>query len=116
MSTSWDLYCRDCDAELGMSHRWPGDVVSIWKRAEHLAALHELGDAVDLRVPLANDAHGLLEFAARHLNHDVIPRNEYGDCFDECTTTVTCAECGAPYRCRLKEGHEGPCSHKDPDT
>ena len=116
MSCDWDVYCRTCDESLGLPDMNHDDhkMRALIAYAPQLAAL----------APLMNEQHSFelnatygraaidCGFFAKHLGHDLVPRDEYGQCDDTCHELIRCAcghpRCGGQWNCNLKKGHEGP--------
>ena len=114
MSCDWDVWCLDCEEGLGLSdwNHKSDAMLDIIRARDALAALADVrpdayasgfeywGSYKDL-VPVG--------FFAKHRGHRLIPRDEYGQCLDECGETIVCSHCKlGNSRCRLPEKHEGP--------
>lgn len=114
MSTDWDLYCCDCDEELGAPSSWPDRYVVLSSAADLLAELAPHANRADLIVELSRQQVNL-DWFVKHRGHRLVPRNEYGQCFDECGKDFRCGSCGHSKRCRRKKDHEGEHSEKRDD-
>ncbi len=113
MSTHFDLHCRDCDEGCGFWINHGSDrLVRLWEHAAAWARMPPSLLEADLEMRLLGDEAGGLRslpaFAAKHLEHDVLPRDEYGRWLDQCTEYLSCP-CGAKQRCEQAHGHDPPC-------
>jgi hypothetical protein len=113
VSNLWDLYCRTCNDDCGI--RWNhGDdrLAEIWKYRDAFARLHGLGRVVEFRAEVfgPESMGDLIVFAFHHVDHDVVPRDEYGRFLDECGERIRVDLGPGDWRwefCRRPSGHEG---------
>lgn len=114
MSCDWDVYCIDCDKEMGLQdwNHASDEVARVIAARDSLAAVYRaLGD--DVRVSLEYDHRFVFtKFLADHEGHRLIPRDEYGECLDECGARFKCNACGHSKMCRRREKHAGEHSEK----
>jgi hypothetical protein len=118
MSTSWDIYCLDCDAVADVSSNH--DPI----RQNELQPLIEHATAIAALAPLLLDANGWelltygssptrapVEWLASHAGHRLRMRNEYGEIEGQCRKKVRCEHCGQVQYgcCKLDVGHSGVC-------
>ena len=122
MSTHWDVYCIDCDDSHGfddMNHR-DNLMQSVarngpaFKKAAEilLPAFADLDTYARPNVQVEDSGYGKslsLEWFAKHGDHHLVARNEYGQCLDECGAYFDCKMCDHPHqlRCRRPVKHEG---------
>lgn len=109
MSCDFDVFCLDCNANLGLQdwNRRSNEVQALIANAPAIAALAPLArsgftlEHFDRNVPI--------EFFAKHLGHRLLPRDEYGGFLDECGAQFAClGACGNHWlTCRLVRDHEG---------
>lgn len=114
MSSRWDLYCRTCEVSAGLEVQYGAEVLAdLWaaRAAFRHLAFHKQYDV------MLDTARGQIyvpvKWVATHGEHDVLPRNEYGDFAKACNKVVECPTCGKhtyqPPRCKAARNHEGPC-------
>lgn len=115
MSTDWNVYCRTCDDVHSFSdaNHMDRDMVALIRHAEDIAALAPLlaDEHVGHRIEFTLGSYGTIDPAwfKAHLGHDLVPRDEYGRCLDQCSERWTCTFCKKAHWCTLKPGHEPPC-------
>ncbi len=87
MSMNWDLYCKQCDSWHGFhdANHQDGKMLAIAKHAKAIAGLVDLmkeSEYLGISLPTGN---GDLDpqWFADHLDHGIVPRNEYGQYLDE---------------------------------
>lgn len=109
MSTDWDVWCRDCNEAVtdfcDANHREP----EMWEIIAAQPQLAALG-AVAPGPYISWDGSDTLTFRpgpfAKHVDHKLEPRNEYGAWASQCPEYVKCA-CGSHRRCTLPVKHDG---------
>lgn len=108
MSCRWDAYCLDCQESAGLENGWnhaSDDVLALCKHAHFLAQIRpRLGGNFEL---MRWSSEVPLDWFAKHAQHRLVPRDEYGRCLDECGASFACAGCGHRERCHRKTGHDG---------
>jgi hypothetical protein len=114
MGTSYAPYCLDCDSEHYLDdYRDVASLQTVIKQAKSLAALAPL--MADLHSTWADAAFYLnhqrdrIDFAwfAKHAEHRLTVRDEYGKCVEECGEYFPCGACGHRKRCMRLAGHDG---------
>lgn len=105
MSTYWDIYCRTCDEDCGLreNHNEEGMALLI-SAAPVIATLPPLA-GLSVKSDYGSDLD--IEWFRRHAAHDLVPRNEYGVCSEQCNQYLKCPCCGATVHCALRVRHEG---------
>jgi hypothetical protein len=131
MSTDYDVYCRDCDARLGLNNV---------RQSEYLQALVSQAPVLarfavqlrDLRAQLRSVPQNTVEVTVtagpvvdvpfdvgwflEHEGHALAVRDEYGILLDECGAYFRCPTCHVQERCRRPEKHEGAHrNQRDPE-
>jgi hypothetical protein len=119
MSTSWDLFCVDCQADCGFSwNHGESALRTLWElRKEWITIGDKLSDASAQWYLLfygTSEAGDIVEFARRHYGHEVRLKNEYGRLDNQCFKSVRCKECETYHHCDLSIGHDGPCRRVKP--
>lgn len=120
MSTSWDLYCLDCEEPANvMSSHSPIRREELWPMLTHAAAIGGLVPLLDgddiYEWRLANGfQHATtvpIRWLAKHAAHRLRLRNEYGEIDGQCGKEVRCVRCKQVFygRCKLDIGHAGEC-------
>lgn len=115
MSTDWNIYCRTCDEEHSFddANHMEDDMAALIDCARSIADLAPLlaNDRVGHKIEFTLGRHGSIDAAwfAAHLGHELVPRDEYGRCSDQCGKRVRCAGCRVSHLCTFKPGHEPPC-------
>lgn len=122
MSTDWDVYCRTCNEEYGFgdANRRDAEMRALAKHAAAIAAIGRILDEVGQESPVLAGALRLhtscivygdpplnTSWFAKHAGHDLVARNEYGRCDDECGEWFDCAGCRHRAACSLPKGHAG---------
>jgi hypothetical protein len=89
------------------------EMFAIIRHASAIAGLATLLEVTNVQLQLGyhNGSIDAVWFA-KHLGHDLIPRDEYGRCADRCGEYVRCAHCVANHRCALPLGHADEHRHK----
>jgi len=116
MSTYWNLYCRTCDdeEEIWANHA-EGRLAELIALKHSFAAVYEQIGSID--IPLNDNFHIYgergstvpLEWFHKHHDHEIVPRNEYGQCADTCSRWTDCPTCGRSNVCVLPVNHAPPC-------
>lgn len=106
MSCDWDLYCIDCEDYLGLSDWNHGDeaCLELWKSREQIAAGAEV-ESIQIRATWRDDRIDPAWFL-KHKNHNVRPKNEYGQLYNQCGERIICNECGVTHFCILEKNHK----------
>ncbi len=124
MSTHWDVHCRTCNSDLGLDLNHQEQLMlALCRTAPWLASMasslayvrEALAAQVSWHSPyIALDERLHLDVAwfKRHEGHDLVPKNEYGQCSDECGERYACTSCGSFEACKLKLGHDGAHAKK----
>jgi hypothetical protein len=128
MSTDYDVYCLDCDSSAGFydaNHQFEL-MREVAKHGPFLGAacrfLLELGvsanqrSTYELKVGSYGTAHYMVDFEwwAKHGDHRLVSRSEYGECDNDCYEYYRCGSCQTSLHCLLPKGHEGPHNHVRP--
>ena len=115
MSCDWNVYCRTCNEEHSFNdaNHMEQEMAALVKHAGAIAALAPLFDESQWIEMNLGRHWGTISprWFAKHLGHDLIPRDEYGRFLDKCPEWVKCGKCGANHHCTLAYGHEG--DHSD---
>lgn len=122
MSTSWHLFCVDCQQAHGRDADLEGstareDLCALVADKAKIAQAHQLLEGTGASVEASVAFRPSLEvgaFVAKHAAHRLAVQNEYGDLATECAKLVRCGACEASARCRLDVGHDGDCSPRRP--
>lgn len=116
MSCDWDVYCVECEEELGISdaNHKVETMRSIITNRSTMEALAVMGEeaSVELKVDYLYVTD--LEFFLKHKGHRLAPRSEYGAIDGRCNERLKCGECETQHICKLESGHRGECSLKEP--
>lgn len=116
MSTYWDIKCRTCNVKAGAYNQNHAES-QMWDIIKHAAAIAAAApvlaafgctDGLDIGVGWRPDA----EWFVKHLGHDLVPVNEYGEESGQCSGQVVCDSCGTHHNCKADRGHAGPHRHK----
>lgn len=110
MSTSWDVWCLDCEQGYGIkSETWGEGLLKLVTFRRQIAELAGSGLRVDSsQTGLRTQSIDPAWFAA-HKHHRIVPRSEYGEIFGKCGRWALC-NAGHSHPCVLDAGHVGPCS------
>jgi hypothetical protein len=121
VSTDWNIWCLDCKSE----HRFcdanwrEQDMFTFIRHAKAIGALAPLAseaDLFELRWTYGNlDPH----WFAKHADHQLVPRNEYGNFLEQCDAEFVCCprSCVGRQHCRRLPGHEGDhSSEREPSA
>lgn len=111
VSCDWNIYCRTCDETHAFNdaNRLEAEMHVLIKYAAQIAALAPVQNECGVDVQFGFYSYGSIEpsWFARHLGHDLVPRDEYGRCADQCAEDVVCEHCGHRSRCARKLNHLG---------
>ena len=127
MSCDWDVYCKDCDSSHGFDDANHEDKLmhELAKLGPQLKRLciemipivaltkdRNLGLFVTPAIVLnPGTSHELSLYEvwwAKHGDHKLVARDEYGRCDDECAESFFCKECNRSMWCVLSKNHDGP--------
>jgi hypothetical protein len=108
MSTTWDVYCLDCNDSLGFDGTKSSVLVLIGD-APALALLYETFSSLpDLDIEIRIYGRQVaLSWFAQHGKHRLIAKDEYGHLDDECGVRFKCGHCDVDSYCKRARGHEG---------
>lgn len=127
MSCHYDVYCLDCDDNLGIqdaNHR-NKEMHALIKLAPAIVAFKRVMDreedafqdsGLEIEVTILWGKRLDLKWFVQHEGHALMVRDEYGHLHDECGAYFNCEACNHRERCQRPARHDGPHSKERDKT
>lgn len=110
MSNHWDLRCTTCDVDCDLDWNHGGQAIQeLIPLLPSLRAARSALRIVDDHAYATQLPWGVIDFADRHYDHDLIAVDEYGSLFGECARRYSCPCCRHGQTCTKPRDHEGDC-------